>query len=112
MYTSTQTTREMMWNYENKSNNNVLCHICDGEAWKHFDRVYPNFAAEPRDVRLGLCSNGFNPYVQASNALYSCLLIIATLYNLPFKMCMFKPYMFLTCLIPGPFNLKAGIDAF
>lgn len=29
----------------------------DGEAWKHFDQIHTDFAAEPRNVRLGLCSD-------------------------------------------------------
>ncbi|XP_068486422.1 uncharacterized protein [Phaseolus vulgaris] len=112
MYASTQTAGQMTWHYDNRSNNGVLRHPCDGEAWKHFDTIYPDFSVEARNVRLGLCSDGFNPYVQASNAPYSCWPIIVTPYNLPPEMCMSKPYMFLSCLIPGPFNPKAGIDVF
>ncbi|CAL9025651.1 unnamed protein product [Prunus brigantina] len=33
-----------------------------GEAWKEFDRTFPDFAADPRNVRLGLATDGFNPY--------------------------------------------------
>ncbi|KAL0337718.1 UNVERIFIED_CONTAM: hypothetical protein Scaly_2046900 [Sesamum calycinum] len=33
-----------------------MCHPSDVEAWKHFDRMYPKFAEEPRNVRLGLCT--------------------------------------------------------
>jgi len=112
MYASTQTAGDMTWHYENKTTNGVLRHPCDGEAWKHFDRVYPDFSIEARNVRLGLCSNGFNPYVQASNIPYSCWPIIVTPYNLPLEICKSKPYMFLTCLIPRPFNPKVGIDVF
>ncbi|WVZ21047.1 hypothetical protein V8G54_008369 [Vigna mungo] len=112
MYASTQTAEHMTWHYENRSTNGVLRHPCDGEAWKHFDRVYPDFGIEPRNVRLGLCSDGFNPYVQASNIPYSCWPVIVTPYNLPPEICMSKPYMFLTCLIPEPFNPKVGIDVY
>ncbi|WVZ20245.1 hypothetical protein V8G54_007567 [Vigna mungo] len=97
---------------QNRSTNGVLRHLCDGEAWKHFDRVYPDFSIEPRNVRLGLCSDGFNPYVQASNIPYSCWPVIVTPYNLPPEICMSEPYMFLTCLIPGPFNPKVAIDVY
>ena len=112
MYASTQTAREMTWHYDNKSNNGVLRHPCDAEAWKHFDKVYPDFAVEPRNVWLGLCSDGFNPYVQASNAPYSCWPIIVTPYNLSPEMCMSKPYMFLSCLIPGPSIRKLVLMSF
>jgi len=49
----------------------VLCHPSDGEAWKHFDKIHPEFAAEPRNVRLVLCSDGFSPF-NNSNPPYSC----------------------------------------
>ncbi|GKC15167.1 S-adenosyl-L-methionine-dependent methyltransferases superfamily protein [Tanacetum coccineum] len=32
------------------------------EAWKDFDTKYPDFATEPRNVRLGLAADGFNPF--------------------------------------------------
>lgn len=67
---------------------------------EYFDRIHPDFAAEPRNVRLGLCFDGSTPSVQASGSEYSCWLLIITPYNLPLEMCMEKPYMFLTCLIP------------
>jgi len=38
--------------------------------------------------------------------------VIVTPYNLPPEMCMSKPYMFLSCLIPGPSNPKASIDVY
>nr|GEV94950.1 hypothetical protein [Tanacetum cinerariifolium] len=33
-----------------------------GRAWKNFDTKYPDFAKEPRNVRLGLAIDGFNPF--------------------------------------------------
>ncbi|XP_058774567.1 uncharacterized protein LOC131648855 [Vicia villosa] len=74
--------------------------------------MHPNFAAEPRNIRLGLCSDGFTPYVQQSGTGYSCWPVIVTPYNPPLEMCMTKPYMFLSCLIPGPSSSKAGIDVY
>ncbi|GKG63415.1 RNA-directed DNA polymerase, eukaryota, partial [Tanacetum coccineum] len=35
-------------------------HPVDGRAWKKLDTKYPNFAKEPRNVRLGLAADGFN----------------------------------------------------
>ncbi|XP_073219440.1 uncharacterized protein [Cicer arietinum] len=89
-----------------------LRHPSDGEAWNRFDAKYPNFANEPRNVRLGLCSDGFTPYIQASSTPYSCWPVVVTPYNLPPEMCMTKPFMFLTCLIQRPSNPKANIDVY
>jgi len=99
-------TSQMWWHYEKRTNDDVLRHPSNGKAWKHFDSVYPEFAAEPHNVRLGLCYDGFTPYIQASTSSYSCLSIFVTPYNLPLEMCMAKSYMFLSCLIPGPTNPK------
>ncbi|KAL0347771.1 UNVERIFIED_CONTAM: hypothetical protein Scaly_1793100 [Sesamum calycinum] len=39
-----------------------MCCLSDAKAWKHFDRMYPNFAEELRNVRLGFCTDGFAPH--------------------------------------------------
>jgi hypothetical protein len=65
LYASMQTASKMTWhreNYERRKMLGELRHPSDGMAWKHFDQVYPEFASEPRNVRLGLCSDGFTPY--------------------------------------------------
>jgi hypothetical protein len=39
-----------------------MSHPADDEAWQHFDRVYPDFAKDARSLRLGLATDGFNPF--------------------------------------------------
>ena len=63
-------------------------------------------------MQLSLSTDGFNPYIQASSTPYSCWPIIVIPYNLPLEMCMSKPYMFLSCVVPGPFNPMIGIDVY
>ena len=89
----------------------VMCHLSDGEVWKHFDSIYLDFAHDLRNVRSELCADGFTPYNQ-SGCTYSCLLVIVTPYNLPLELCMTAPYIFLTCIILGPHNRKAKIDVY
>ncbi|CAI8605411.1 unnamed protein product [Vicia faba] len=66
MFASMHSASQMTWHHTNQTSSGTMRHPSDGEAWKHFDRTHPDFAAEPRNVRLGLCSDGFAPYVQAS----------------------------------------------
>ena len=40
----------MTWHDEAQREPNVMCHPCDGEAWKHFNECHPAFAADPRNV--------------------------------------------------------------
>ncbi|XP_060183236.1 uncharacterized protein LOC132613209 [Lycium barbarum] len=75
----------LRWHNENRRPPGVMCHPSDGEAWKHFDRTYPDFAVEPRNVRLGLYSDGFTPH-SGSAASYSCWPVFITPYNLPPEM--------------------------
>ncbi|KAL0289877.1 UNVERIFIED_CONTAM: hypothetical protein Sangu_2599900 [Sesamum angustifolium] len=73
--------------------------------------MYPDFAEEPRNVRLDLCTDGFAPHGQYGRT-YSCWLVVITPYNLPPDMCMSSEYMFLMMVIPGPSNSKRLIDVY
>ncbi|XP_022019939.1 uncharacterized protein LOC110920001 [Helianthus annuus] len=82
----------MRWHKEvRKDENGVLRHPNDGRAWKHFDDLYPKFADDSRSVRLGLSSDGFNPF---SN-------MTTTHKQLP-----------LSLLIPGPKSPGKDFDVF
>ncbi|KAG8382891.1 hypothetical protein BUALT_Bualt05G0126400 [Buddleja alternifolia] len=111
LYTSQATAEHMRWHKENPGEEGKLCHPRDGEAWKHFDHTHPSFAAESRNVRLALSADGFNPHNQGSRP-YSCWPVIVTPYNLPPWMCMDRPYMFLTLLVPGPKSPGRSLDVY
>ncbi|XP_077248014.1 uncharacterized protein LOC143887729 [Tasmannia lanceolata] len=66
---------------------------------------------DPRNVRLGLASDGFNPFRTMSIA-HSMWLVILMPYNLPPWMCMKQPYMMLSLLIPGPSAPGNDIDVY
>ncbi|GJU55598.1 retrotransposon gag domain, retroviral aspartyl protease [Tanacetum coccineum] len=86
-------------------------HPVDGKAWKDFDTKYPDFAAEPRNVRLGLAADGFNPFGNLSQS-YSMWPVILTTYNLPPWLCMKESSFMLTLLIPGPKSPGKDIDVY
>ena len=73
-------------------------HPADGKAWKEFDQMYPDFAADPRNVRSGLATDGFNPF-GVLNQIHSTWPVVVFPYNLPPWKCMKKEYMMLTLLI-------------
>ena len=52
----------LRWHEEKRSKDGKLRHPADGLAWKGFDRVHPDFAQDCRNMRLGLSSDGFNPF--------------------------------------------------
>ncbi|KAI5348790.1 hypothetical protein L3X38_001677 [Prunus dulcis] len=73
-------------------------HPADGEAWKEFDRMFPEFDADPRNVRLGLATDGFNSY-GVLNQHHSTWPIFVFPHNLPHWKCMKKEYVMMTVLI-------------
>ncbi|KAK4386257.1 hypothetical protein Sango_2496300 [Sesamum angolense] len=50
LYSSRATVEHMTWHATHQTENGLMCHPSDAEAWKHFDRMYPNFAEELRNV--------------------------------------------------------------
>ncbi|CAL2247049.1 unnamed protein product [Prunus armeniaca] len=98
LYMSTHTATDMRWHKEKQVDDDVMRHPVDGEAWKEFDRTFPEFAADPRNVRLGLATDGFNPY-GVLNQQHSTWPIFVFPYNLPPWKCMKKEYMMMTVLI-------------
>ncbi|XP_057445010.1 uncharacterized protein LOC130737272 [Lotus japonicus] len=111
LYASMSSAPHMRWHYENKRQPGVMCHPSNGKAWKYFDGKHLDFAKEPRNVRLGLFSDGFMPFGNGAKP-YSCWPVIVTPYNIPPELCMTTPYMFLTLIIPGPDNPKEKIDVY
>ena len=71
----------MRFRHEYRMSSIILSKLYDGEIWKHFDNVYPDFVSEPRNVRLGLCADGFTPFSNVASH-HSCWLIFLTPYNL------------------------------
>jgi hypothetical protein len=100
LFMSPRTVEHMTWHQSHHAVDEVMVHPYDGEAWKHFNNVHPHFLDESRNARLGLCTDGFNPFGSFA-APYSYWLVILTVYNLPSGMCMRPEFMFLSMVIPG-----------
>ncbi|XP_050225605.1 uncharacterized protein LOC126675073 [Mercurialis annua] len=111
LYASRATASEMRWHGEHEMEDDKMCHPSDSKAWKHFDQCHPQFALEIRNVRLGLCTDGFQPFGQSGQQ-YSLWPVVVTPYNLPPGLCMKEEFMFLTILVPGPYNPKSNMDVF
>ncbi|KAK9990118.1 hypothetical protein SO802_025103 [Lithocarpus litseifolius] len=84
---SPETANHMKWHANGRVNDGLMRHPADSEAWKSFDSKYIEFSSEPRNVRLGLAADGFNPYGNMSTS-HSTWPVILILYNLPPWMCM------------------------
>ena len=111
LYASPATAAHMRWHAEHHQENDMMRHCSDSEESKKFDKAHPSFSSEIRNVRLGLSTDGFQPFGQSGKQ-YSSWPITVTPYNLPPWMCLKEPYMFLSILVPGPKNPKQKIDVY
>ncbi|XP_027120615.1 uncharacterized protein [Coffea arabica] len=112
LFVNEEIARDMRWHKERRvDNENMMRHPADSLVWKNFDRNHKSFAENPRNVRLGLASDGFNPIGTMSNS-YSIWPVILVPYNLlPWK-CLKDPFFFLSMIIPGPKAPRNDIDIF
>ncbi|KAL5580793.1 hypothetical protein UlMin_013235 [Ulmus minor] len=63
LFATSKTAKLMRWHSTGKSkDNDVMRHPVDGKSWQEFDKRYPQFAGDVRNVRLGLAADGFNPF--------------------------------------------------
>ena len=99
------------WHANGHMNDGLLGYFADFEAWKSFDSKYIEFSSEPRNVRLGLATDGFNPYGIMSST-YSTWPVILIPYNLPPWMCMKRSSFMLSLLISSPTSPRNDIDVY
>ncbi|KAL9673143.1 hypothetical protein QQ045_029396 [Rhodiola kirilowii] len=57
LFLSETLAAKMSWQASPRADMHRMVHPSDGESWKHFDRCHPSFASEPRNVRLGICTD-------------------------------------------------------
>jgi hypothetical protein len=88
MFISEKGSEEVQWHkIKRQPVDNELSHPADGDAWKDFDDTYKDFAADARNIRLGIATDGFNPFGNMSNS-YSMWPVFVVPYNLPPWACM------------------------
>ncbi|XP_020091175.1 uncharacterized protein LOC109712162 [Ananas comosus] len=111
LFMSSKTASLMRWHHDGRTKDGIMRHPADSPAWKTFDFEHPEFSSELRNVRLGLASDGFNPFRTMSTA-HSTWPVILIPYNLPPWLCMKQPFIFLSLLIPGPTAPGNNIDVY
>ncbi|XP_042980250.1 uncharacterized protein LOC122310441 [Carya illinoinensis] len=102
----------MRWHRDQRVNEEgIQRHPADSKVWKAFDQEHTWFAEDPRNVRLGLASDDFNPFNNLAKP-YSIWPVILVPYNLPPWLCMKDPFFITSLLIPGPRSPGNDIDVY
>jgi hypothetical protein len=111
MFISKKQSEEVQWHkLKRKPVTNELSHPADRKAWKDFDSQHKDFAADARNIRLGLATDGFNPFGMSRK--YSMWPVFIVPYNLPPWACMDQSNFMMALLIPGPDSPGKDFDIF
>ncbi|XP_050937141.1 uncharacterized protein LOC127148161 [Cucumis melo] len=111
MFKINEVSESLRWHLSHKSTDGKIRHPVDSVAWETIDKKWPEFSMDPRNLRLGLATDGFNPFSNLSSR-YSCWPVMLVTYNLPPWLCMKKENIMLTLLIPGPRQPGNDIDVY
>ncbi|XP_074342520.1 uncharacterized protein LOC141680107 [Apium graveolens] len=111
LFNSPQTSKDLTWHDRERLKDGKLRHPADAQTWKEVDARWPDFSSDPRNLRLALSSDGFNPF-RSCYLDYSCWPVLMSIYNLPPWLCMKRKYIMLCLLISGPTQPGNDIDVF
>ncbi|XP_010475417.1 PREDICTED: uncharacterized protein LOC104754830 [Camelina sativa] len=111
MFRSKKMAEDLRWHYTNASEDGTMRHPVDSISWAHVNDKLPDFAAEPRNLRLGLSTDGMNPFA-IQNTKYSVWPALLVNYNMHPTLCMKAENIMLTMLIPGPRAPSNNIDVY
>ncbi|MCO5608035.1 hypothetical protein L7F22_062238 [Adiantum nelumboides] len=95
----------MSWHANNKSIDGMMRVPADSPAWKHIETKWPWFEREPRHLRLGLGTDGVNPFGLRSTK-WSTWPVVLVNYNIPPWLSIKKGHLILSLLIPGKRKVK------
>ncbi|XP_021991056.2 uncharacterized protein LOC118486217 [Helianthus annuus] len=111
LFSNEKEAKLLRWHSDERINDGKLRHVADSLQWKNFDRKYPEFSNEVRNIRFGLSSDGINPFRNASSR-HSTWPVLLCIYNLPPWLCMKRKYIMMSLLIPGPKQPGNKIDVY
>ena len=111
LFQSPKIAKDLIWHAQEREFDGKMRHPFDSPSWKLVDHRWPDFASEPRNLRLAISADGINPHSSMSSR-HSCWPIIMVIYNLPPWLCMKRKFMMLSLLISGPRQPGNDIDVY
>lgn len=87
MFRSARMAEDLRWHANNATEDGIMRHPVDSLSWAQVNNKWPEFASEARNLRLGLSTDGMNPF-SIQNTKYSTWPVLLVNYNLPPTLCM------------------------
>jgi hypothetical protein len=107
MFSTPQLASLMTWHRENMSCDGKMRGPYDSPQWQHVKDTHVEFSSDSRNIHLGLCADGVNPYSQKRSTHSLCPVFLLN-YNIPPWLTIRKFFIMLSLLIPGPEAITAA----
>ena len=107
MFSTPQLAALMTWHGDNISSDGKMRGPYDSPQWQHVKDRHGEFSADSRNIHLGLCADGVNPYSQKRSTHSLCPVFMLN-YNIPPWLTIKKFFIMLSLLIPGPEAVTAA----
>ncbi|XP_023757788.1 uncharacterized protein LOC111906261 [Lactuca sativa] len=111
LFANAKDAKLLRWHFEKRSTDGKMRHVVDSPQWRNIDYEFKEFAAEIRNIRFGLSSDGINPFGNMSSQ-RSVWPVLLCIYNLPPWLCMKRKYIMMSLLIQGPKQPGNDIDVY
>ncbi|GJR46496.1 uncharacterized protein Tco_1314599 [Tanacetum coccineum] len=111
LYAGAKETKLLRWHAEERKKDGKMRHVADSLQWRNIDNSFEEFGGDIRNIRLGLSSDGFNPFGNMSTS-HSTWPVLLCNYNLPPWLCMKRKYIMMSLLIQGPKQPGNDIDVY
>jgi hypothetical protein len=111
LFANPKDAKLLQWHRDCRKDDGILRHPADSPEWRNIDRLFNDFGDDARNLRLGLCTDGMNPYGNMSSH-HSTWPVLLCVYNLPPWLCMKRRYLMMPLLISGPKQPGNDVDVF
>ena len=111
LFANVNDAKNLRWHADDRKCDGKLRHPANSLQWKRVDSLFPEFGNEPRNLRLGLATDGMNPYGNLSS-IHSSWPVLLVIYNLSPWLCMKRKYIMLSMMISGPKQPGNDIDVY
>jgi hypothetical protein len=101
----------LQWHKEkHKQDAGMIRHLTDATQWQNIDSQNPEFAINPRNIRISMSTDGMNPFLNSST--HSTWPIVLKILNLPPWLCNTQKYIMISGPIPIPQQPGNDIDTY
>jgi hypothetical protein len=111
LFTNKANAELLQWHARERKKHAMLRHPTDGIQWRNFDWKHKDFAAEVRNIRFGLSTDGMNPFGETTSS-HSTWPVTLCFYNLPSWLCMKRKFIMMSLLISGPVQVSNDTDVY